>query len=144
MSEASLGVGGMSRLGERREARDGLKALTPRQQITAALDLGASKIACFIMKPDGVRRADRTLLPAGVGYIQSRGVRGGAIVNTEEAVETLALAVERPETVAGVSVQGVTVATSGGQLGSRRVRVEVSLGQRPISENDCNRAINAP
>lgn len=133
----------MSRLEDRREARDGLKSLAPRQQVTAAVDLGASKVACFIMKPDGVRRSDRTLLPAGVGYIQSRGVRGGAIVNTEEAVEAIAQAVERAETVAGVSVQGVTVATSGGQLGSRRVRVEVSLGARPISENDCNRAIAA-
>jgi cell division protein FtsA len=133
----------MSRLEDRREARDGLKGLTAnRQQITAAVDLGASKVACFIMKPDGVRRADRTLQPAGVGYIQSRGVRGGAIVNTEEAVEAIAQAVERAETVAGVSVQGVTVATSG-QLASRRVRAEVTLGQRPISENDCNRAIAA-
>ena len=134
----------MSRLEDRREARgDGLKSLTtPRQQITAALDLGASKVACFIMKPDGVRRADRTLQPAGVGYIQSRGVRGGAIVDTEEAVEAIAQAVERAETVAGASVQGVTVATSGGQLASRRVRVEVTLSpQRAISENDCNRAI---
>ncbi|MGZ3367078.1 MAG: thymidylate synthase, partial [Caulobacteraceae bacterium] len=52
----------MSRLEDRREARgDGLKALTnQRQQITAALDLGASKVACFIMKPDGVRKEDRT------------------------------------------------------------------------------------
>src|SRR6202012_6277306 len=132
----------MSRLEDRREARgDGLKALTPRQQVTAAVDLGASKVACFIMKPEGVRRSDRTLLPAGVGYIQSRGVRGGAIVNTEEAVEAIAQAVERAETVAGVPVQGVTVATSGGQLASRRVRVEGSLGhQRPISEADCKRA----
>jgi cell division protein FtsA len=131
----------MSRLEDRREARDGLKSLTPRQQVTAAVDLGASKVACFIMKPDGVRRSDRTLLPAGVGYIQSRGVRGGSIVNTDEAVEAIAQAVERAETVAGVSVTGVTVATSGGGLASRRVRVEIGIGARPISDNDLNRAI---
>ncbi|HUO21865.1 MAG TPA: cell division protein FtsA [Caulobacteraceae bacterium] len=131
----------MSRLEDRREARDGLKALAPRQQVTAALDLGASKVACFIMKPDGVRKADRTLLPAGVGYIQSRGVRGGAIVNTEDAVEAIAQAVERAETVAGVHISGVTVATSGGQLASRRVMAKVSLGARQITDNDCTRAI---
>ena len=132
----------MSKLEDRKEAaRDGRKTINSRQQVTAAVDLGASKVACFIMKPDGVRRADRTLLPAGVGYIQSRGVRGGAVINTEDAVEAIAQAVERAETVAGVSVQGVTVATSGGGLASRRVRAEVSLGARPISENDCNRAI---
>ncbi len=124
-------------------ARDGRRALAPRQQITAAVDLGASKVACFIMKPDGVRKADRTLMPAGVGYIQSRGVRGGSIVNTDEAVEAIAQAVERAETVAGVSVQGVTVAVSGGQLASRRVRAEVSLSARPITDADCSRAIAA-
>ena len=131
----------MSRLEDRREARDGLKGLNPRQQVTAALDLGASKIACFIMKPDGVRRVDRTLQTAGVAYIQSRGVRGGAVVNTEEAVEAIAQAVERAETMAGVHVSGVTVATSGGQLASRRVSAKVSLGARQISDTDCSRAI---
>ena len=45
------------------------------------------------------------------------------------------------ETVAGVSVQGVTVAISGGQLASRRVTAEVALGARPINELDCSRAI---
>src|SRR5271154_4680866 len=127
----------MSRLEDKREARDGIKGCRHRQQVTAALDLVACKVSCFIMKPDGVRRADRTLQPAGVGYIQSRGVRGGSVINTEEAVEAIAQAVERAENVAGVSVQGVTVATSGGQLSSRRVRAEVSLGGRPISEIDC-------
>jgi cell division protein FtsA len=131
----------MSKLEDRRNARDGRKGLAPRASVTAAVDLGASKIACFIMKPDGVRRGDRTLQPAGVGYIQSRGVRGGSVVNIEEAVESIALAVERAETVAGVSVQGVTVATSGGQLASRRVSVEVSLNAKPVSDADRNRAI---
>src|SRR5947209_1559860 len=117
----------MSRLEDRRRSRDGLKVLTGgRQPLVAAVDLGASKIGCFIMKPDGVRKADRTLVTAGVGYVQSRGVRGGNIVNTDEAVEAIAQAVERAETVAGVSISGVTVATSGGQLQSSRVAGRVS------------------
>jgi cell division protein FtsA len=45
--------------------------------------------------------------------------------------------------VAGVSVAGVTVTTSGGQLASHRVCSQVSLGARPISDNDLNRAISA-
>jgi cell division protein FtsA len=122
-------------------ARDGMKALNPRQPLTAAVDLGDSKVACFIMKAEGVRRADRTLSPAGVGYVQSRGVRGGAIIDTEEAVEAIAQAVERAEAVAGQEVQAVTVATSGGQLACRRVFAEAPLGARPIAEQDCSRAI---
>ena len=134
----------MSKLEDRREARDGLKGLAAgRQPIVAALDLGASKVTCFMMKPGGVNRETRTLQTIGVGHVQSRGVRGGTIVNMDEAADAIALAVERAETVAGASVQGVCVATAGGQLASHRVRAQVSLGARPISDNDLNRAISA-
>src|SRR6201991_4084667 len=98
------------------EGREGITAALVRPPVVAAVDLGASKVTCFIMKPDGVRRGDRTLTTAGVGYVQSRGVRGGAIVNLDEASEAIAQAVERAENVAGMNVTGVTVATAGGQL----------------------------
>jgi len=131
------------RQAERKPPRDSLKSALVRQPVIAAVDLGASKVACFVMKPDGVRRSDRTLTTAGVGYVQSRGFRGATIVSMDEAAEAIALAVERAESVAGVSVQGVTVATAGGQLASNRVSARVSIGVRPISDNDCSRALAA-
>lgn len=130
-----------TRLEERKESREGLKAALGRQPVTAAVDLGASKVTCFIMKPEGVRRSDRTLTTAGVGYVQSRGVKGGSIINLDEASDAIAQAVERAENVAGVQVQGVTVATSGGQLTSHRVKGRVSIGARPIGDHDLIRAI---
>ena len=134
----------MSRLEDRRHARDGLKAPKGgRAPLVAAVDLGASKISCFIMKPEGVRRADRTVNVAGVGYVQSKGVRAGAIVNMEEAGQAIAQAVERAEAMAGVSVSGVTVATAGGQLASCRVTGSAPLGPRPIGDEDLSRAISA-
>jgi cell division protein FtsA len=131
-----------TRVEERKESREGLKAALSRQPVVAAVDLGASKVTCFIMKPDGVRRGDRTLTAAGVGYVQSRGVRGGAIINLDEASDAIDQAVERAENVAGVQVQGVTVATAGGQLASHRVSGRVSLGARPITDGDLVRAIH--
>jgi len=125
---------------QRQEGRETLKAALGRSPAVAAVDLGASKVACFVMKPDGVRRGDRTLTTAGVGYVASRGVRGGAIVDMDEAAQAIAQAVERAETVAGLNVQGVTVATAGGQLASHRVSARVSLGGRPIGDNDLARA----
>jgi len=133
----------MSKLEDRREAREGLKALAGRAPVVAALDLGASKVSCFVMKPGGVNRDQRTLQTAGVGYVQSRGVRGGSIVNMDEATDAVAQAVERAETVAGVSVQGVAVTTSGGQLASHRLASEVQLGSRPVGDVDLSRAISA-
>ena len=109
-----------------RESRDGLKVALGRPHVTAAVDLGASKVACFIMKPDGVRRVDRTLTASGVAHVQSRGVRNGAIINIDEASEAVAQAVERAESMAEVRVQGVTVTTAGGQLSGRRVAGRVS------------------
>ncbi len=128
---------------ERRDPRDGLKVSLGRGPVTAAVDLGATKVACFIMKPDGVRANDRTITAAGVGYVQSRGVRGGAIVDVDQAAHAIAQAVERAETLAGVSVSGVTVAIAGGQIASRRVSATVSLGAKAIGENDQARAIAA-
>ena len=104
--------------GDRREGQRAsshgaaLKTALGRSPVVAAVDLGASKVACFIMKSEGVSRADRTLTTAGVGYVQSRGIRGGSIVNLDEASEAIAQAVERAENVAGVSIQAVTVATA--------------------------------
>ena len=107
----------------RARPRDGLKAASRASaRRWRRVDLGASKVACFIMKPDGVNReATGPCTTAGVGYVQSRGVRGGAIVNMDEAADAIAQAVERAEAMAGVDVQGVTVATAGGQLASHRV-----------------------
>jgi cell division protein FtsA len=134
----------MSSLKERRDARDGLKTLaTGGRPLTAAIDLGASKVACFIMRPEGVNRSERTLSIAGVGYVQSRGVRGGAIVNMEEAAHAIGQAVERAEAMAGVSVQSVTVSTAGGHLASRRVTASVTLGARPIQDTDLSRCIQS-
>ncbi|MFW8695598.1 hypothetical protein ACOI9Y_34040, partial [Mesorhizobium japonicum] len=43
-----------------------------RAPVVAALDLGQSKVSCFIMKPDGVRHADRTIRVAGASHVQSK------------------------------------------------------------------------
>jgi len=126
---------------DRREA-GGLKAAIGRAPAVAAVDLGASKVACFIMKPDGMRQIDRTITAAGVGYVQSRGVRGGVVVDVDEAATSIAQAVERAETLAGVQVTGVTVATAGGRLASKRLAATVSLGARPIADADLSRAIS--
>ncbi len=130
----------MSRLQDKREAREGLKVLG-RQSAVAAVDLGASKIGCFIMKSDGIKADDRTIQVAGVAHVRSRGIRGGAIVNLEETAQAVAQAVERAETMAGVSISGVVLTTAVGQLASTRVHAHVSLGAKPITDNDLSRAL---
>lgn len=135
----------MSRLEDRRRARDGKPILRSpaRQPLVAAVDLGATKVSCFILKPDGVHHAQRTVAVAGAGYVASKGVRGASIINMEEAAQAIAQAVERAEAAAGVSVSGVTVVTAGGKLSSARVHASVTLGARPIVDDDLTRCISA-
>jgi len=116
-------------------------ARAARAPVVAALDLGQSKVACFIMKPDGVRHADRTIRVAGASHVQSRGVRGGAIVNMDEAAQAIGHAVERAERTAGAPVSGVIVSTAIGQMASHRVQARVSLGAHPVGDADLARAI---
>ncbi|MBX3477571.1 MAG: cell division protein FtsA [Brevundimonas sp.] len=112
-----------------------------RAPVVAALDLGHSKVSCFIMKPDGVRHADRTIRVAGASHVQAKGIKGGAIVNMDEAAGAIGHAVERAERAAGAAVSGVIVTTPIGQMASHRIRAEVSLGARPIDDADLARAI---
>ncbi len=129
---------------EVREAREGFKVLTGgRLPLTAAVDLGASKVGCFILKPDGSRREDRALHIAGVAHVRSRGIKGGAIVDMEQAAHAIAQAVERAEAVAGVSVSSVTVTSAGGQLASARVQSAVALTPRPVCDADLLRCIQS-
>lgn len=126
----------------KRGSADGLKSALTRTPITAAVDLGAHKVACFIMKSDAGRNGGGDLTTAGVGYVQSRGVKAGGIVDMQAAAQSIARAVERAENIANLSVQGVTVAISGGQLASHRLTAQISLGGRPIVEQDCSRTIS--
>lgn len=112
-----------------------------RAPVVAALDLGHSKVSCFIMKPDGVRHADRTIRVAGASHVQSKGIKGGAVINMDEAAGAIGHAVERAERAAGSPVSGVVVTTAIGQMASHRLKTTVSLGARPVDDADLARGI---
>jgi cell division protein FtsA len=132
----------MTRLGGGEGTNEGLRRLGQGKpaQVTS-LDLGASKVACFIMTPEGVRHADRTIRVAHMGYVQSRGVKGGALADLEQAADAISHAVQRAERDSQDPVSGVIVTTAIGQQHSNRVGATVSLGTRPIRDADLVRTI---
>jgi len=87
--------------------RDPRKGMGLHQDALATLDLGESKIGCFIVRPDGVRRADRSLRAAGIGFVGSRGIRAGAVIDLESASQSIAKAVEQAEAMAGCAVRSI-------------------------------------
>ena len=132
----------MTRLGGREKTGEGLGSLgVGKSGAVTALDLGASKVACFIMTPDGVRRADQTVRVAYMGHVQSRGLRGGALVDLEQAADAVSHAVQRAERDHADAVSGAVVTTAIGQQYGHRIATSVSLGARAIRDSDLFRAI---
>lgn len=109
--------------------------------VCAALDVGSSKIACFIAKTDQTIAGPRPRM-VGVGHQSSRGVRGGAVVDMDAAADAIRGAVEQAERMAGQAVTAVSVTLSSGQPTSTRLAAEIDLPSREVNERDLRRLLD--
>ncbi len=113
------------------------KPVIVQGEVVAALDVGSSKIACFIARTD----TDGHPRVIGIGHQLSEGVRNGSIANMEAIQHAVSSAVATAEQMAGENIERVIVNVSGGQLLSQTVNVELPLNGREVSENDLQRVI---
>lgn len=116
-------------------------ALSPARRrggLVAALDVGTTKVACFIARVDEDGGAPRVL---GVGHHRSRGVRNGRVTNPHEAEQAIRTALESAETMAGEHIDGVVVAVSGGAPESQRLDVEMNVAGQEIRDADVRRIL---
>ncbi len=112
-----------------------------REQIIAALDIGTSKICCFIAK---VREGENRPRVVGIGHQVSKGLKSGTIVDMEETETSIRAAVDAAERMAGGSpILDVYVNISAGQPVSRFFSVEVDVAGHEISQLDIDRLLAA-
>jgi cell division protein FtsA len=112
-----------------------------RERYLVGLDIGTSKVAAIV----GEMRDDGSLEIIGIGVSESKGIRRGAVVNLEAAVDSIKHAVEEAELMAGVEVDTVHIAISGPHIkgfNSRGV-IAVAGKNREITRDDVRRAIDA-
>ncbi|MFS2318369.1 cell division protein FtsA [Maricaulis sp. D1M11] len=109
--------------------------------VCAALDVGTSKIACFISRTDQTIAGPRPRV-VGVGHQSSKGVRAGAVVDMEAAAEAMRDAVVQAERMAGLAVSSVSVTLSSGQPTSSRVAAEIELSKGQVTDRDLRRLLN--
>lgn len=98
----------------------------------AVLDIGTTKIACFIAQVD----AGGEIKITGIGHQLSKGIRSGVIIDIVEAETSVIAAVHAAEQMAGETVDDVIVSLSGGHIVSRNVTVEMSLLDEEVTERD--------
>jgi cell division protein FtsA len=102
------------------------------------LDIGSTKIVCLI----GRTESDGRLRVLGFGWHKGKGVRGGGIVDLEEAERAIRAAVGQAEDMADTTLRSVTVNLTCGQPESRLFNVQWPIGAgRAVEEADVRRVI---
>lgn len=108
-----------------------------RRDLIVALDIGSSKICCFIGRLDGHGRVKIT----GIGHQASQGVKAGAIVDMDTAEESIKAAVHTAERMAGETVRDVVVGMAGGQPASRLIDMQIGVNGGPVRDTDLRRLL---
>lgn len=100
----------------------------------AALDIGTTKVACFIARLE----ADGSIRVTGIGHQLSKGIRSGHIIDIAEAETSVVAAVHAAEQMADETIENVIVNLVGVGLSSRSVTVELSASGESVTERDIN------
>ncbi|MEE2934147.1 MAG: cell division protein FtsA [Pseudomonadota bacterium] len=108
-----------------------------QDEVISALDVGSSKVTCFIAENDSVNG----LRVLGIGHHASNGVKAGNIVDMDSAETAVRAAVTGAEEMAEKTVRKITVNMSAGQMQSSVTEHRVPVGGATISESDLNKLL---
>ena len=107
-----------------------------RGGIVAALDVGSTKVVCFIARVEDAG-AVRIL---GIGHQIATGVRAGSIIDMEAAETSIGAAVHAAEQMANETIRDVVVNVSCPI--SHGFNAEISVSGQEVTEGDVRRALS--
>lgn len=115
----------------------------PKGTVIAALDIGSSKIACFIARIVDDQGGFEVL---GAGHQASAGVRSGAIIDIDAAEAAIRQTVHAAENMAADALHGyplreVVVNVPGVHLRTSRVDMGIAVAGHEVTDNDVRRAL---
>jgi cell division protein FtsA len=116
----------------------------PKGSIVAALDVGSSKIACFIARTIDDEGHFEIL---GIGHQASAGIKKGTVSDLEDAEIAIRNTVHAAENMAadvmrGYPLREVIVNVSGVYSRSNNLRVGVRMQGHEVVDNDIQRALS--
>ncbi|PHS27944.1 MAG: cell division protein FtsA [Robiginitomaculum sp.] len=117
----------------------GPAGLNSRQSAVGVLDIGASKVACFVARAGEAPRS--IIRVAGVGHQSSKGLRSGSIIDLDAAEAAVRQAVEQAERMAGISINAVTLSYCGPSLRAQKVRGMAAINGREVNNRDVKRVM---
>jgi cell division protein FtsA len=113
----------------------------PKGSCIVGIDIGTTKVCAAIgetTRYGGIRII-------GVGTAPSKGLRKGVIVNIDDAVQSIGLALDRAERLSGHRITNAFLSISGGQIASLNNRGVIAIAHRDraIGTDDVERVIEA-
>jgi cell division protein FtsA len=120
-----------------------------RSGIVTVLDIGSSKVCCVIgrLKPceESEHLPGRThqIKVIGIGHQKSLGIKSGVIIDLALAEQSIRLAVDAAERMAGLTVESLFVNVSAGRLKSSVLSSSINLGGHEAGEGDIKRVLQA-
>lgn len=113
----------------------------PKERIITGIDVGSSKIAIIIASV----APEEKISVIGVSSVPSRGIKKGAVVDIDEAVESIAEGLEAAERMAGYAVSSAYVSVDGKHISSLNSHGVVAVGAEgaEITEGDVERVTEA-
>ena len=106
--------------------------------IVAVLDVGTSKVVCFI----GHLEEDGGVRIIGAGFHASAGLKAGVVVDMDAAERTIRHAVAKAEKAAGLAISSVFVNVSTRSLKSHHINVETKFSSAEVADRDLKRVID--
>ncbi len=103
-----------------------------RKGSVAVLDIGSSKIACFIAEPD----EQGALHITGIGHHHAEGIRAGVVTDTKAAQASIGAAVSLAENMADVTLDNVIVSVGLAEMRSHLRQVQLNISGSAVSERD--------
>jgi cell division protein FtsA len=109
------------------------------ERTIVGIDVGTTKVCTLI---GAVDESDNVCI-MGVGVAPSHGLSKGVVVNVDEATKSIAASIEKAERVSGYAIEAAYLGLAGKHISSMNSRgvVVVGRGERPITEDDLERAI---
>lgn len=114
--------------------------LPDRKTMFTGVDIGTTKICAIIGEIDPTGKV--TIL--GVASTPSQGLRRGVVINLDETVDSIRIAVRKAEDIAQVSVRDVFVGIAGGHIQCHQLTatVDVANPERGVTRTDMRRAVD--
>lgn len=104
----------------------------------AALDVGTSKVTCFIAERD----SQGELAIVGIGQDTAEGLKAGTVTDMAAAVKSIGTAVHRAEVMADTRVRELFVSVSGGAPQSTYADISLDVSGRQIGNTDIQAAFD--